>query len=121
MTLEELRKRTDAAFIGSDQEGRVTDVNAAFTAIFGWSREEIVGRPLTTIIPPNLRDAHLLGFSRFLTTNKTTLLNMPLSLKAISKEGRVFDAEHLIVAEKKKGRWSFGASIRPATNRPNPR
>ena len=121
MTIEELKQRTDTAFIGSDHEGRVTDVNVAFTALFGWSREEIVGRPLTMIIPPNLRDAHLLGFSRFLTTSKTTLLNTPLSLQALSKEGRVFDAEHLIVAEKKDGRWSFGASIRPTTNRPNPR
>lgn len=117
MTIDELRRQADAAFICSDHEGRVTDVNAAFTALLGWSREEILGRPLTVIIPENLRDAHHLGFSRFLTTNKPTLLNMPLSLKALTKDGRVFDAEHFIVAENKEGLWSFAARIRPASAR----
>lgn len=113
MTIAELKRQSDDAFIGSNHEGSVTDVNAAFTALFGWSREEIIGQPLTTIIPENLRDAHQLGFSRFLTTNKPTLLNMPLSLKALTKNGRIFDAEHFIVAENREGRWSFAARIRP--------
>lgn len=117
MTIAELRRQTNEACICSDHEGTVTDVNSAFTALFGWRREEIIGQPLTTIIPVNLRDAHQLGFSRFLTTGKPTLLNQPLSLKALAKDGRVFDAEHLIVAEYSEGRWAFAARIRPVPAR----
>lgn len=114
MTIEELKRQTDKAVVCADHDGRITDVNAAFTRLFGWSREEVLGKPLTVIIPKNLRDAHQLGFSRFLTTNAPTLLNQPLSLKALAKNGSVFDAEHLIVAERLEGRWFFAASICPA-------
>ncbi|MBI3289522.1 MAG: PAS domain S-box protein [Elusimicrobia bacterium] len=113
MKIADLRRDGPDAVVYADHEGRITDVNPAFTKFFGWSREEIVGKPLSAIIPKNLRDAHQLGFSRFLTTNAPTLLNQPLSLKALAKDGRVFAAEHLIVAEKKADRWSFAARIRP--------
>ncbi len=119
MTIEEIKRRVDEAVICSDHDGRVNDVNAAFTTLFGWGREEILGQPLTAIIPPQLRDAHLLGFSRFLMTNTSPLFSRPMLLKAIDKGGRIFDTEHFIVAENRGGRWSFAASIRPAPNRPD--
>jgi hypothetical protein len=46
-------------------------------------------------------------------TGKSTLLNRPLALQAITREGRVFAAEHLIVAEQRDGQWVFAATIRP--------
>ena len=42
-----------------DSTGIVTDWNAQATAIFGWSREEALGRALSeTIIPERDRQAH---------------------------------------------------------------
>ena len=99
--------------VAADQDGIITAVNAPFERVFGWSRAEIVGRPLTTIIPRSLRDAHNLGFSRFLTTQRPTLLDRPLRLKTIDKNGREFDGEHRILAERRGAGWIFAASIRP--------
>jgi PAS domain S-box-containing protein len=112
-TLATLRGENNFPVIISDQNGIVEFINPSFTSLFGWNQDEIVGQPLSTIIPPNLHDAHNLGFSRFLATGKGRLLNQPLVLKAITKEGRVFDAEHIIVAENETGQWRFGAQIRP--------
>ena len=112
MTLDELRRQSGAVIV-ADHQGLVTEVNAAFERLFGWSSAEIKGKPLTTIIPPSFHDSHHLGFSRFLTTGKPTLLNQPLKLKAITKDGREFEAEHFIVAEQVGGQWCFGATIRP--------
>lgn len=112
-TIEELRQAADVPVVIADHQGSITDVNARFSEVFGWTRDEIVGEPLTAIIPKDLHDSHHLGFSRFLTTGKPTLLNQALKLKAVTKKGRVFDAEHFIVAESRKGRWTFGATIRP--------
>ena len=113
MTLDELRRQTGIPIVIADHQGLITDVNERFEAVFGWQKQEIVGKPLTTIIPPHLHDGHHLGFSRFLTTSKPTLLNQPLKLKAVTKDRREFDAEHVITAEQQQGRWIFGASIQP--------
>lgn len=113
MTIEELEKRTDVPVVVVDDQGLITFVNAPFESVFGWPPKEIIGRPLTVIIPTNLHDAHQLGFSRFLTTGTPTLLNQPLRLKAITKDGRVFEAEHTIMAEQRNGAWNFAATIKP--------
>lgn len=112
-TLEELENEISIPVVIADGDGTITYVNPPFEAVFGWRREEIAGKPLTTIIPKNLRDAHHLGFSRFLATETPTLLNRPLRLKAITKDGMELDAEHTIIAEKRNGAWVFGATLRP--------
>lgn len=112
-TIRELRKETGVPVVIADEEGLINYVNQRFEKVFGWPANEIVGRPLTTIIPRNLHDAHHLGFSRFLTTGKPTLLNQALKLKAVTKAGQEFEAEHMIIAEREKNQWIFGASIRP--------
>lgn len=106
-------QRTDVPVVEADHQGLITHVNARFEEVFRWRREEILGKPLTVLIPPILRDAHHLGFSRFLTTGHPTLLNRPLKLKAVSKDGREFDAEHFIAARQCDGQWVFCASIQP--------
>ena len=111
--ISELMRETGVPVVVADQQGMITHVNGRFETVFGWQVREIVGKPLSIIIPKNLHDAHHLGFSRFLTTGKPTLLNQPLKLKAVTKEGREFEAEHTILAEQKEGRWIFAATIRP--------
>ena len=117
MTLDELRSMTDVPVVLADHNGVITQVNAQFETVFGWAAKDIVGRSLTAIIPSGLHDAHHLGFSRFVTTGRPTLLNQPLTLRAVTKDGREFEAEHVIAAEQRSGQWQFGASIRPLAGR----
>ena len=97
----------------ADHQGFITYINDAFEGAFGWKKSEIVGKPLTVIIPKTLHDSHHMGFSRFLMTGKPTLLDQPLTLKAVTKKGREFESEHYIIAEQNHGQWVFGATIRP--------
>ncbi len=112
-TIKELQREASVPSVIADHFGCITHVNKAFEAVFGWRAEEAIGKPLTIIIPRVLHDAHHLGFSRFLTTGQGTLLGRPLMLKAVTKDGRELDTEHLIVAERRGGQWVFGATIRP--------
>jgi PAS domain S-box-containing protein len=113
MTMDQLKSEVGLPVVIVDRDGSISYVNKRFEMIFGWKPEEIVGQPLTIIIPKNLHAAHHLGFSRFLLTEEPTLLNQPIKLKAVAKDGKEFDSEHLIMAEQQEGEWVFGATIRP--------
>lgn len=68
MTIQDLRNETEKPVILADEQGLVTAVNDAFASAYGWTAESLVGRSIANIIPEDLRDAHNLGFSRFLST-----------------------------------------------------
>ncbi len=112
--MEGLMQERETPVLIADRQGYITYVSAKFREVWKWNPGDLIGKPLTAIIPRNLHDSHHLGFSRFLSTEKPTLLNQPLRLKILNGEGRELDAEHRIVAEKNsKGQWVFGATIRP--------
>lgn len=112
-SLNEIKLETDIPVVITDSQGFVIYVNDCFSSVFGWSIAEIQGQTITKIIPEGFRDSHHLGFSRFLSTENSTILNHPLRLKGITKEGREIEAEHLIMAEKQEGEWLFMAMLRP--------
>src|SRR5205823_10966672 len=69
-TVSQIKGESNVPVVAADHKGLVTEVNERFTSVFGWSREEIVGKPLASIIPTKLRDTHRLGFPRFLRTGR---------------------------------------------------
>ena len=112
-TIAELKERADIPVVTANQDGFIETINESFTQHYGWTADDAVGRPLTLIIPPAMHDAHHLGFSRFLRTETPSILNQSLNLRVVTKGGIEKTAALYIVAEKRNGRWSFAASIRP--------
>lgn len=96
-----------------DHNSIFTMVNKAFQTAYGWSEKELLGKSVTEIIPTYLRDAHQIGFSRFMSTEQATLLGVKLPLEILYKDGTIKNAEHFIVGEKKDDEWFFAATIRP--------
>ncbi len=47
---------SEDAIVSRDREGRVTSWNAGATALFGYASEEMLGRPLDRLVPPERRD-----------------------------------------------------------------
>lgn len=59
------------AYVAIDAAGIVTPWNAPAVKLFGWTREEACGCLLSEMaIPPEFRDAHLLGLQRFVATGR---------------------------------------------------
>ena len=54
-------------------DGVVEDWNDRAVGVFGWSRDEAVGRTMADlIIPERYRDAHRTGLQRYLETGRAT-------------------------------------------------
>jgi PAS domain S-box-containing protein len=54
--LEAIAESSDDAFIGEDANGIIFTWNAAATRMFGYAAEEIVGRSVLTLVPPEFHD-----------------------------------------------------------------
>jgi PAS domain S-box-containing protein len=42
-----------------DLSGRIDDLNEEVERVYGWTREELLGRPIEKIVPPECREQHL--------------------------------------------------------------
>jgi PAS domain S-box-containing protein len=106
------------AVIGMDATGRVSFWNPSATLMFGWTREEALGRVLSDlIIPPALREAHQRGLERFVRTGESALLNRRLELSGLRRDGTEFPLE-LAVTPLREGEYTtFHAFIRDITDR----
>ncbi|MDP1847360.1 MAG: PAS domain S-box protein, partial [Solirubrobacteraceae bacterium] len=101
-----------------DSTGIVTDWNAQATAIFGWSREEALGRTLSqTIIPEKDRQAHEHGIREFIRTGVGAILNRRIEIVAQHRDGRELPVELSISPAKIGDAYIFSAFIRDITDR----
>lgn len=82
------------AFVAIDRFGMVIEWNQSAERIFGWPRSQALGRRLSdTIVPPQHRAAHDRGLDHYLATGEGPVLNRPLELTALHRDGREFPVE----------------------------
>jgi PAS domain S-box-containing protein len=106
------------AFIGMDASGDITDWNRQAEIIFGWNREDAIGRPLAeTIIPNRLRQAHWSGLRRFLETGEGPVLNQRLELTGLRRDGTEFPVEITIWPMPMGGSMRFNALVHDISER----
>jgi PAS domain S-box-containing protein/putative nucleotidyltransferase with HDIG domain len=101
------------AFVSIDAEGIITDWNPCAADVFGWSREEALGRLVTeTIIPPEFREVHKKGIEHYLATGEGPILNQHLEITALHRDGHTIPVELSIVPLRMDGSVRFNAFIR---------
>lgn len=116
MSIEEMKTSCNDPFIVANSSGIITFVNDSFTETFKWQKEKLLGQMLVTIMPEKFRDAHNLGFSRFTTTEKATVIEHELELEVVCGDGSHLQSIHYIMAEKKDRNWIFAGIIKPVSN-----
>lgn len=107
------------AIIAMDHLGQVIEFNPAAAAIFGYSREDAVGRHLADlIIPAEMRDAHSKGLKHFLATGEGPVLGQRVEIEALRSDGSSFPVELSIVAvEQQNAPPVFTAHLRDVSSR----
>ncbi|MCW2607341.1 MAG: putative sensor protein, partial [Frankiales bacterium] len=73
--------------VAADDANRIVGVSAELARALGWEPDELVGRRVVTLIPPALREAHVAGFTRHLTTGEAHVLGVPLTLPVLHRDG----------------------------------
>lgn len=100
--------------IAVDDANRVVAVSTPLLDLLGWSREELVGRRVITIVPPRFREAHVAGFSRHLSTGVARAIGVPLRLPVLLADGTERECALLIHTERTaSGRTIYVADIDP--------
>ena len=110
------------ALITIDHRGHVLEFNNAAEEIFGYTREEALGRELAElIVPPAHRDAHRRGLARWTAEGPSdgagTILDTRIELTAQSAEGEEFPVEIAIRRLAVEGPPLFTAWIRDLRDR----
>ena len=104
------------AVITMDAGGRISGWNAQAETMFGYSREEAIGRQLSeTIIPSRYRDAHEKGLKDFIETGHGPIFNKRIELMALKRDGSAFPVELAVSPSKVGSEWTFNAFVRDLT------
>jgi PAS domain S-box-containing protein len=104
------------AFVQMDESGCVVDWNSQAEAIFGWSRDEAVGKVLADLIVPAAhRKAHKEGLARYLRTGESSILGKRFEIAAERRDGRELKVELSVTALRRGGKYVFNAFIRDLT------
>jgi PAS domain S-box-containing protein len=81
------------AVVSIDESGIIILANPATKRIFGYDPEELIGKPLTVLMPGAMRKLHEEGFSRYLKTGARHLNWQGTEMTALRANGDEFPAE----------------------------
>ena len=75
-------------------DGSILDFNSAAEELLEYQRDEVIGKPLhTVLIPEESREAHVEGLRRYIETGESHILGRKLRLEAQNRSGRKIPVE----------------------------
>lgn len=122
---EELRKSEEKyrtlvetssdGIISIDEEGKIIFWNKAAGEIFGYSQKEVIGKPVTMLMPRGYKEKHKKAFKEFL--ERAEKLKRTLEVEGLRKNGEIFPVEFSFSAYKSDHVFTFIAIARDITER----
>jgi len=105
------------AVISIDESGAILFANPATARIFGYDPTELIGKPLTILMPEFLRKLHEHGFSRYLATGERHINWQGTELTGLRKNGQEFPVEISFGELSRDGHKVFTGFIRDISER----
>ena len=104
------------ATVLADGQSRIVEWNRKAEQIFGWTRDEVIGKPLGEIIIPHVhRNAHAEGMKKYNSTGHCPVLDKVFETQALRKNGELFDIEIFITHVEIESEAIFSSFIRDIT------
>jgi PAS domain S-box-containing protein len=109
---------TLTAVIVMDVKGMISDWNNRAEIMFGWKREDVLGKQLAeTIIPLRYRQEHQQGLKHFQSTGEGPILNHLIEMNGLRHDGSEFPVELSISVLKTADEIAFCGFITDITER----
>jgi PAS domain S-box-containing protein len=106
------------ALVAMDHEGRITEFNPAAEDMFGYRRDEVIGRELAELlIPAHLRERHRAGLAAYVQGGPTRIIGRQVELAAVRRDGTQFPIELAVTRVPLPGPPLFKGSIRDISAR----
>ena len=103
--------------VSADESGVIQSANAATMRVFGYDPKELIGKPLTVLMPETMRNLHENGFERYLATGQRHINWQGTELTGLRKNGQEFPLEVSFAELTTDGRRIFTGFIRDITKR----
>jgi PAS domain S-box-containing protein len=105
------------AVVSIDDKGSIVFANPACATSFGYDPAELVGKPLTLLMPEYMRELHQTGFKRYLATGQRHMNWQGTELTALRKNGEEFPVEVSFGQLTKDGHKTFTGFLRDISKR----
>jgi len=93
MRFRSVTQSANDAIVSADSKGNIVFWNKGAESAFGYTEEEILGKPLTQLMPEEYRAAHKAGMKRFLATGEARAIGKTVELNGLRKDGTIFPFE----------------------------
>jgi PAS domain S-box-containing protein len=93
MPYEEYFKAATEGLIIVDRGGQIVEVNPRTERLFGYSEQELLGRQIESLVPPQLRQLHGKHVQDYFAQPRTRAMGRGLSLAGRRKDGSEFPIE----------------------------
>jgi len=103
------------AVISADESGTITFANPSTMRIFGHAPNDLIGKPLTLLMPEFLRSAYEEGLRRYSSTGERRLNWRGIELVGLRRDGQEFPISISLGELVSDGRRFFTAFIRDIT------
>lgn len=106
------------AIVTIDITGKINFWNTQAEIIFGWRKEEVLGKTLNqTIIPQRHKDGHSKGLQYYMDSGKGPILNRQIELPAVNNKGEEFPVEISIIPLEQNGEVFFCSFMQDISER----
>jgi len=105
------------AIISADSAERILTWNKGARMIFGYTEEEVVGKPLAILMPERYRDAHRKGLERVRSSGETGGSGSTIELHGLRKDANEFPLEISLAAWQAGGETFYSGIVRDITER----
>jgi len=103
------------AVVVVDESGRITQVNDQVKRMFGYTSQELLGKPIEVLVPTRFRRGHKEHRNHYMSAPRLREMGVDLDLYALRKDGSEFPADIMLSPVDTDGGRVVIATVRDVT------